>query len=98
MEDALPAVPSEVGRVDFKGNFPFLGHMGKHSQQTIPKNLVLAFKGEGRRPFRRWGLLLCLPQHEKKEEKTRREPRHEAEQLHAEHKGQFSKEFNLYCW
>ena len=84
MEDALPAAPSEVGGVDFKGNSPFLGHMGKHSQQTIPKNLMLAFKGEGRLPFRHWGLLLCLPQTEKKEEKTRWKPRNEEEHLHAE--------------
>ena len=45
---------------------------------------MLAFKREGRGPFRHWGLLLCLPQTEKEEEKTRREPRDEEEQLHAE--------------
>ena len=45
---------------------------------------MLAFKREGRGPFRHWGLLLCLPQTEKKEEKPRRKPRDEEEQLHAE--------------
>ena len=84
MEDALQAVPAVVGGVDVKSNFPLLGHVGQHSQQTIPNNLMLAFKREGRGPFRHWGLLLCLPQTEKKEEKPRRKPRDEEEQLHAE--------------
>ena len=48
-----------------------------------------------------WGLLLCLPQTEKNEEKTRREPRDEAEQLHAEvkHNARFSEQLNLnWAW
>ena len=84
MEDALQAVPAVVGGVDVKSNFPLLGHVGQHSQQTIPNNLMLAFKREGRGPFRRWGLLLCLPQTEKKEEKTRGEQMDEEEHPHAE--------------
>ena len=40
-----------------------------------------------RRPIWHWGLLLlCVHQTEQKEDKTRREPRDEEEQLHAEHK------------
>ena len=84
MEDALPAVPAVVGGVDFKSNFPLLGHVGQHSQQTILKNLMLALNREGRGPFHHWGLLLCLPQTEKEDEKNRREPRDEEEHPHAE--------------
>ena len=61
---------------------------------------MLFFQGEGCGPVRHWGLLLCLPQTEKNEEKTRQEPRNEEEQLHAEvkHKAHLPEQFNLNLW
>ena len=98
MQNAGEVIEVVVGGVDLKSDSPLLGHVGKGSQQAVLGNLMLALERIGRRPFRHWALVLCLPQTEKKEEKTRREPRDEAEQLHAEHEEHFPKEFNLYCW
>ena len=100
MEDTDKAPKAVVGGVDVKSYSPLLGHVGKRSQQTIPKDLMLAFKGEGRGPFCYWCLLLSLRQTEKNEEKTRREPRNEEDQLHAEveRKAQLPEQVNLNLW